>query len=359
MSVQAKKNIFDLLLIGPLPPPEGGVRVSFAQLANDLQDSLKLETKLVDLTVPKRGVCFRFLAYLKKFQQIICYLKTAKVVSFQAPNKYINVFGPLVYIMARLYRCPIVLRRFAGDCDKNYMEQNLFIRWVLRKTILNSDLSFYQTHYQVKFFSGLGTKPVKWFPTNRPTPPLKKESFSCTARKFIFLGWVMEEKGILTLLQAFDLLEDNVCLDIYGADLMDIRSRLKGTSRVRYQGVIAHSEVYRLLVQYDALVLPSYWKGEGYPGVVIEALLVNLPVIASNLPGIAELVKHEQTGLLVDPQDAKSLKNAISRLHRDGQLYEKIISEISQNNEMFSSEYWTQEFEKTVLSFHPNGNGAT
>ena len=61
--------------------------------------------------------------------------------------------------------------------------------------------------------------------------------------------------------------------------------------------------------EYDVLVLPTFWKGEGYPGVIIEAFSVGLPVVATNLPGISEMI-DSQSGILVPPHSASTLAKA-------------------------------------------------
>ena len=60
-----------------------------------------------------------------------------------------------------------------------------------------------------------------------------------------------------------------------------------------------------------ALVVPSIWK-EMFGLVVIEAFANGLPVIASRIGALATLVEHEQTGLLVEPNDPQSLANAMA-----------------------------------------------
>jgi starch synthase (maltosyl-transferring) len=74
-------------------------------------------------------------------------------------------------------------------------------------------------------------------------------------------------------------------------------------------------DVPSLLKMGDALVLPSLW--EGMPNVVLEAMAAGLPVVASRVEGVAELVIPEQTGLLVSPGAAGELESAISRLLAD------------------------------------------
>ncbi|MFQ5772319.1 MAG: glycosyltransferase, partial [bacterium] len=102
--------------------------------------------------------------------------------------------------------------------------------------------------------------------------------------------------------------------------------------------------VYQTLAQYDVLILPTFWKGEGYPGVIIEAFMVNLPVIATSLKGIKEIVQDGKTGLLVEPRSIESLKNAILKLHSDKKLYKSLVQNIKKEKFKYSNEYWAKIF---------------
>jgi len=66
------------------------------------------------------------------------------------------------------------------------------------------------------------------------------------------------------------------------------------------------------------LVLPS--RHEGFPNAVLEAMSVGLPVISFNIPGLDQLVIENQTGILVEPFDVKSLGLAIDKLASDRDL---------------------------------------
>jgi len=124
----------------------------------------------------------------------------------------------------------------------------------------------------------------------------------------VFIGAVSHEKGIEVLCRAADLLEDTYQVDIYGKLFDGYTQEYFSEHHVKYCGVLRSEDVINTLQQYDILLLPSF--REGYPGVVIEALSVGLPVIATNLEGIREMV-NEEASVLVDPGNAQQLYEAI------------------------------------------------
>ena len=73
------------------------------------------------------------------------------------------------------------------------------------------------------------------------------------------------------------------------------------------------ADVARWLRAFDLFALPSY-ANEGVPQALMQAMAAGVPVISTPVGSIDELVLHEETGLMVPPQDAAALRAAIERL---------------------------------------------
>lgn len=104
------------------------------------------------------------------------------------------------------------------------------------------------------------------------------------------------------------------------ADLAALIDQRGLRERVHLVGFIP--DAARLLKACDVFVLPSRSEGLGY--VVLEAGLASLPVIASKVGGISEIITSEVNGLLVTPEDVSGLSNAMTTLARDEGLREKL-----------------------------------
>lgn len=134
------------------------------------------------------------------------------------------------------------------------------------------------------------------------------------------------EKGFDVLLRAIAILRDRgVALDVLFAgdgpsramlERLTAESRLTG--RVRFAGEVAHADVPVVLQQIDIFAMPSTWEGFGVSA--IEASAMELPVVASDIHGIPDVVVDGETGLLVPPSDAAALADAIARLADDAPL---------------------------------------
>ncbi len=136
-------------------------------------------------------------------------------------------------------------------------------------------------------------------------------------RRLVAVARLSPEKGIDVLLRAASLLKREgleFALDVLGdgserAALEQLARELELSSRVRFIGWTSGAEVRAQIVEARALVLAS--RSEGLPVVIMEALALNRPVIATRVGGIAELVVAGESGWLIAPGSIEELADAM------------------------------------------------
>ena len=136
-----------------------------------------------------------------------------------------------------------------------------------------------------------------------------------------------EHKGPHVLIQAVrKLAQIDLVVRIYGrhSDFPDYVDRLKTLAgsdpRIEFCGSFANDQIGNVLSKLDILVVPSLWS-ENAPLVIYSAQAGGLPVIGSNVAGVAELITHDDNGCLFPPGDVDRLAEIINRLAQDrGQL---------------------------------------
>jgi glycosyltransferase involved in cell wall biosynthesis len=142
------------------------------------------------------------------------------------------------------------------------------------------------------------------------------------ARRFLFVGALVPEKGPQVLLAAFrEALRQRPDLSLSfageGARAYVAELRAAATDMpVRFLGRLDRAAVTRAYREHDAVVLPSIWD-EPFAVVPLEAMALGLPVIAAASGGTPEAVEDGRTGLLVPPRDPAALAAALLRLARD------------------------------------------
>ena len=137
-----------------------------------------------------------------------------------------------------------------------------------------------------------------------------------------FVGRLDAVKGVPLLLEALAAARESLpdlCLTLVGDGpdreaLLDQARALDLSEAVEFAGYLSQTEVAALLAYADCLVLPSF--AEGVPVVLMEAMAARLPVIATRVGGVSELVEDGVSGLLVPPGDVASLTQAIKQVMR-------------------------------------------
>lgn len=158
----------------------------------------------------------------------------------------------------------------------------------------------------------------------------------------LFVGDMRREKGMHVLLAAYRQLHEPPPLVII-AKIWDAGFGLlpPGVHVVRNW---PNPAVRAAMGRCSALVVPSVWE-EPFGIVVAEALSAGRPVVASRIGGIPEIVRHEQEGLLVEPNDVVGLTQALNRLREDPQLRESMAVRARQRAKLYAADSVVPLFE--------------
>jgi len=152
------------------------------------------------------------------------------------------------------------------------------------------------------------------------------------AKEILFVGRLVERKGVEYLLRALRIVypKIDVRLTVVGTGplfpaLKALTVELGLEDRVNFTGALPQQELEKAYRRCDLFVLPACYDSsgdtEGLGVVLLEALSCGKPVIGSNVGGIPDIIKHEQTGLLVPEKDPEALAQAIERVLSDPSLY--------------------------------------
>lgn len=138
-----------------------------------------------------------------------------------------------------------------------------------------------------------------------------------------FVGRFTGQKNIHLLIEAASQLE-NVSLLLVGSG--PLKSELekiakKHKVKVKFLGNVPNHELPRLLNSCEAFIMSSGW--EGMPKALLEAMACGLPVIGADAPGIRDIIKNGQTGILCK-HDVRDIRNAIKQIFDDKLLAKKI-----------------------------------
>jgi glycosyltransferase involved in cell wall biosynthesis len=175
-----------------------------------------------------------------------------------------------------------------------------------------------------------------------PTKELRKEPYT----RFVFLSRIVEQKGCGYIVKATEKLnrkyKDKFIVDFYGSigdDYRSFESEIKDFSNVNYKGFLdlRNTKNYDVLSSYDAMLFPTFWHGEGFPGIMIDAFISGLPVIATDWHMNKDILQEGVTGFFVRPNNVDDLVDAMEKV----MLNPAVIEVMSKNCQKEATKYNT------------------
>lgn len=245
-------------------------------------------------------------------------LLAAKIVG--VPKRVYNVNGLRFETTAgNLRRLLITMEKLTCACATKVIPQSNGVAAVVKrehitkkpmKVILNG--------------SGNGVDVEQFNPNNvevRTRATEIKNGF--TGIDFVFVGRLVGDKGVNELVEAFDLLSEempDVRLHLVGPREENLDPISEKSSRIITSNprILEHgrqSDVRPYLAVADVFVLPSY--REGFPNVVLEAAAMGLPCIVSDVNGATDAIHNNVNGLIIPKRDTNALYEAMRHLAKD------------------------------------------
>ncbi len=273
-------------------------------------------------------------------------LRKYDVVSIHSTPDMNLTIGPVLVVIAKIFNKKIIYHFFGGNFYEQYKSAPKLVRIVIDKTTFKANFVFFETKQLLQYFSADINKNIIWLPNSRDQilDKFPKRSYN---KKFVFISRVIKEKGVDLILETFKKLDRSYTVSIYGP-IPPNTYRIEELNKRNcfYKGILSEEEVLDVLMDNDVLLLPTYFDGEGYPGIIIESLSVGMPVISSDWKAINEIISSGFNGLLCLPKNSSSLMKQILHLNEE-------------NYPLFSKNAWTsfeefnadRVFNKLLISY--------
>lgn len=322
------------LLVGPRYQSHssqiGGTTVSFETLIAYFKVHQFRFNLISTNTFRKRK--FDVLNYIRVFPLIIVKTAFADIIMFNLSPRGIAVFAPLIWFSKKIFRKKIVIRPFGGKIEMYFQHSSAAEKYLLKASLKVSDLVCLQTKelLNAPMFRAF---PKYWLPTSRDFSN-KMEARNTYRKRYVFISQIHRTKGINTLIQIKEQLPPDFTLDVYGPILDDEFLFLK--DQAYYKGIVAPDNISKTLSEYDVLLFPSTYLGEGYPGIIIEAFVCAMPVFALCWRSIPELIVNGSNGILVPSNNPMELLDEMLSL--DETRYRELSRGVVSRRDEFDQE---------------------
>lgn len=297
--------------IGSFPPIYGGVTIKNKNLYEALIG--RLDVHRIDMNRIKRGD-------LKEMLRFVWAILTGKqYIIGLAGQKNRRLFTKFLYWFKRKAMRRSVLLVMGGVVDDVIAVGADFMQMfnTYRKT-------YVELPGMLKKLEAAGISNGAIYPNGRPRPgELSDPVVSNEPLNCVFFSIIQPEKGVDLILQAAQMLPQ-MQFHFYGEIQekfrQDFLTAVQSIKNIAYHGVFHGNadSVYCELMQYDVLLLPTRWKAEGLPGILVEAKIAGLPAVVSDHNFNGEIVHHNQDGVVIRDVTADKLVCALEALDKDG-----------------------------------------
>jgi len=265
------------------------------------------------------------LADFRLYRKLIKVYKTMKLDIVLHFTIKPNIYGTLA---ARSLNIPMINNVSGlGTVFLNRGLTSAIAKWLYKYSFKKAAVTFFQNEDDRRDFIGhLGLKNLKY--DLLPGSGINLDDFKPVALPnnknftFLMIARLILDKGVLEYFQAakdFDKTDAPVRFNLVG-QLDENHSR--GVSKIQLDRLISDGAINYLgtssciqqeISKADCVVLPSY--REGTPRTLLEAAAMAKPLIATDVPGCREVVRHGHNGLLCKPQDSKSLCQSMRKIY--------------------------------------------
>jgi len=350
-----------ILLIGPFPDPISGVSLANETVKNILNYNKKFKVNYINTSYPDfdeevgKFSLKKLLFFLKINSKALKVFK-AKIVYITPGQTFYGVLKYSLFILlAWLFRKELIIHVHGNYLREEYellkgIKRSSF-RFILSKFSKGIVLSNSLKKNLTPFLEEKEIYTLPNFAENYLYNDLKP--IDIKGLKILYLSNLMKEKGIISLLMALKNLEENniefkakIAGNIDQKNKEEIFELISNVKSVEYIGVVKGKEKKDLLNWSNIFVLPTYYKMEGQPISILEAMATNNVIITTKHAGIPDVINEGINGFFVDKNSHVSIEEKILFLNEK----KSYIKEISENNRQdFLNNYTIEKFSDQLI----------
>jgi len=260
---------------------------------------------------------------LLKFLYFLTFTRVDIVLAFCSTGFSFLEKGLMIKV-AKCFGKKTILAPRSGFIQRDIEKSKLFERLVC-SVLVKSDIIICQSEYWNSYYSQLLKNNSStsfctvhnWLELSiYLNLPINKDCQEVC--KVLFLGWVTENKGIYTILEAAKLMRGLPIQFLIGGegdaseDVKQIIATNNLEDSVKVLGWVNSNDKIKYLGSSDIFILPSYF--EGYPNAIIEAMASGLPVVCTNIASNRGIVEHMYTGMLVNVNSPEEIASSLVTL---------------------------------------------
>lgn len=355
----------NLLIIGPFPLPVHGCSLANRVFFEQLKKIDNINASVIDTNsenVSSKGVgafsIKKIFGFLKSYKYL-SKIKKADVVYTTPGQTFLGIVKYIpFYSFCLNFNIPYIIHVHGNHLGTEFGSLTGFKKKIFKYYIERAAAGIVLSESLKCNFDGLLSKEKIFVVENFAEDNLFKNTGSektVDEMKVLYLSNLMKEKGIVEFLIALKKLKDlgvDFKVDIAGKIEDESKEEITGylenlKDHVTYHGVVHGKMKENLLKESNVFILPTYYKMEGQPIALIEAMATGNIIITTRHAGIPDIIS-EKNGFFVEKENSQSIIDVL--LNLDKNLKENIISIGLYNYEYAKENFSEQQFANKILN---------
>lgn len=329
--------------LGSFPPEYGGVTIKNQNLYNSIKEKISIDK--VDFSKIKRKNIPESIRLVKA----IFNRKNVFVIGVAGKKTRRKFCKLLYYVNAKAMQRSIIFL-MGGVVANDIANDSTY-----RKYIKKFKKVYVETQGMKKTLEDAGLNNISIYPNARFAPEnkiysdmnkIQSDRFRC-----VFFSLINDLKGVTNILEAattlpyMDFVFYGVIEDEYKQYFL---KQVEKHSNVYYKGVFnkKEAELYKELVQYDVLLLPTKYKTEGVPGILVESKIAGIPAVVSNVCYNAEIIKNGIDGIVLQENTVECLIDVLKYLYQNLSVLKKMRDSSVKN----ASQYYIENYIDDIVN---------
>lgn len=275
-----------------------------------------------------------------------CFFSSSHII-YLPGQKSLTFLFPYIFILCKISRKSLTYVVIGGWLP-DFIGDKKFLRFALKK-INNILLETPPMKYKMEsWYNFKNVRVLPNFRIHNYSPRIKRE---LGPLRCVFMSRIVREKGIDVIFRFVEYLIDSgreslISVDFFGPiDNKDKLYFLENIGRfpnLKYNGVLEQQEIHKTLNNYDILLLPTRYTGEGFPGAILDAYISGIPVLVSEWNDISSFVEHNITGFIFELKEEAVFGEILINLsNQKDRLNDLKINAYNKSREYSSEKCWT------------------
>lgn len=249
----------------------------------------------------------------------------SKFLFYLPAHNNLTYFFPIIFILSFIFRIKIHYFVVGGWLKEILIDKPIHRRMLRHIAGIHCETQLMKQQLEECY----GIRNIDIFPNFRINNFVPKPHHQKGMLKLVFMARMLKMKGLDTIFKMGDKIKENnlsnkISLDFYGPLIKNSDDEIFFNENIihypfmKYFGPLEPNDIQKILEKYDALLLPTHFYTEGFPGSILDAYIAGIPVIVTKWKHATEFVTDGESGFIIPfDDDGNLLFNKVQLLLND------------------------------------------